>query len=131
MFAAMNFQNVLLALAMAASVVLAQDYVTCQTTDGSPNLAGCQDISTGFQQGADPGCAQAYGSGCSNVVSNNEGCTFTLCMQDGTSPQCTDPASAGKFTQQLIDQCGSNGKVGGYYHQDLGSGHYLNYEFTA
>ena len=128
--AAMFATTLMLTVSLAATVALADDYVKCETTDGSPNLKGCQDLSTGFQQGADPDCAQPYGSGCRTTASNNEGCAFVLCMQDGTEPQCSDPASAGKFTQQLIDQCGKDGKVGGYYHQDLGDGHYLNYEFT-
>ena len=118
-----------LAVALAATAALADDYVKCETTDGSPNLKGCQDLSTGFQQGADPDCAQPYGSGCRTTASNNEGCAFVLCMQDGTEPQCSDPDSAARFTQALIDQCAKDGKVGGYYHQDLGDGHYLNYEF--
>ncbi|EJD41977.1 hypothetical protein AURDEDRAFT_168971 [Auricularia subglabra TFB-10046 SS5] len=99
---------------LTAATVIADDYIKCETTDGSPSLNGCQAISTGFQQGADPDCAQPYGSGCQTTVTNNLGCAFVLCMQDGTEPQCSDPDSAGRFTQQLIDQCASGDKVGGY-----------------
>ncbi|KAL1739489.1 hypothetical protein HDZ31DRAFT_49309 [Schizophyllum fasciatum] len=119
-----------LAIALAATVVIAEDYVKCETTDGSPDLANCQTISNAFKHGADSYCAQPYGSGCRTNGEVNKGCAFVLCMQDGTEPQCSDPESAGKFTQQLIDKCAKDGKVGGYYHQDLGDGHYLNYEFT-
>ncbi|KAL1747139.1 hypothetical protein HDZ31DRAFT_32631 [Schizophyllum fasciatum] len=120
----------MLAVALAATAVVADDYVKCETTDASPSQNGCQTITDGFKEGADPYCAQPYGSGCRKNASNNLGCAFVLCMQDGTEPQCSDPASAAKFTQALIDQCAKDGKVGGYYHQDLGDGHYLNYEFT-
>ncbi|KAL1663054.1 hypothetical protein GGF50DRAFT_57753 [Schizophyllum commune] len=119
-----------LAFAFTVTAVLADDYVHCETSDASPPVSSCQHIADGFAQGADPDCAQPYGSGCRTVVSNNLGCSFVLCMQDGTSPQCSDPASAAKFTKALIDQCAKDGKVGGYYHQDLGDGRYLNYEFT-
>ncbi|KAJ6468094.1 hypothetical protein C8R47DRAFT_1151788 [Mycena vitilis] len=117
-------------LVLGIALTVADDYIKCETSDGSPPVKGCQDIVDGFKEGADPDCAQPYGSGCRNTGGNNEGCAFVLCMQDGTEPQCSDPASAATFTQKLIDQCASNGKVGGYYHQDLGHGHYLNYEFV-
>ncbi|KIY72563.1 hypothetical protein CYLTODRAFT_388364 [Cylindrobasidium torrendii FP15055 ss-10] len=126
----MFIQKALSILALAVVSVIADDYIKCETTDGSPSLNGCQTIADGFAQGADPDCAQPYGSGCRKVVTNNLGCSFSLCMQDGTEPQCSDPASAASFTQQLIDKCKSGDKVGGYYHQDLGDGHYLSYEFT-
>ncbi|KAJ6561948.1 hypothetical protein B0H19DRAFT_1219874 [Mycena capillaripes] len=122
-------QQLFAILALGVALVFADDYVKCETSDGSPPVSGCQLIVDGFKEGADPGCAQPYGSGCQNEGGNNAGCAFVLCMQDGTEPQCSDPASAATFTQKLIDQCASNGKVGGYYHQDLGDGHYLNYEF--
>ncbi|KAL1680982.1 hypothetical protein EV122DRAFT_288286 [Schizophyllum commune] len=119
----------MLTVSLAATAALADDYVKCETTDGSPSVTSCQLIADGFAQGADPDCAQPYGSGCRNHGGNNGGCSFVLCMQDGTEPQCSDPDSAARFTQALIDQCAKDGKVGGYYHQDLGDGHYLNYEF--
>ncbi|KAL1698407.1 hypothetical protein EV121DRAFT_160881, partial [Schizophyllum commune] len=106
-----------------ASTVLADDYVKFETSDASPPLDQRQTISDSFKQGADPDCAQPYGSGCRTVVGGGGGaCNFVLSMQDGTEPQCSDPDSAGRFTQQLIDQCASGGKIGGYYHQDLGGG---------
>ncbi|KAL1737656.1 hypothetical protein HDZ31DRAFT_51963 [Schizophyllum fasciatum] len=122
--------KLILTIASVVTVAVAEDYVKCETTGASPALAGCQALADGYRDGADPGCAQPYGSGRRTNAHNNMGCAFVLCMQDGTTPQCSDSASAGKFTQELIDKCAKDGKVGGYYHQDLGDGHYLNYEFV-
>ncbi|KAL1746920.1 hypothetical protein HDZ31DRAFT_72566 [Schizophyllum fasciatum] len=126
----MQFKTLFTTLALAFAAVSAEDYVKCETSDVSPPVGACQTLTDGFKGGADPDCARPHGSACHTSVSNNMGCAFELCQQKGTQPQCSDPASAAKFTQQLIDECASNGKVGGYYHQDLGDGHWLHYQFV-
>ena len=118
----MPYKTLICAAAVFSTAVFADDYVKCETADASPPLDQCLTISASFKQGADPDCARPYGSGCRTVVSGGGGtCNFVLCMQD----ECSDPASAGQ-----IDQCASDGKVGGYCHQDLGGGKYLIHEFV-
>ncbi|KAL1754001.1 hypothetical protein FB107DRAFT_216641 [Schizophyllum commune] len=130
MFSAKYF----IALSLACTVILAQDYIQCETSDASPSANGCQTLVDGFKGGADPSCARPHGSGCHSLDGPGSGntldCSFVLCQQKGTQPQCSDPASAADFTQKLIDKCAKDGKVGGFYHQDLGDGHWLNYEFV-
>ena len=133
----LTLTTIAVAAAIIGNGVLAQcpaaGQVVCQTSSGSPDVSDCTTVASEGSNPGGVGCGQAYGSGCYTDVTVGA-CSGVLCQNDGTSPVCLAQASCeGTYWQMLLDQCQSNGKVGGYVNvpDADGSGNYLNFEFTT
>jgi hypothetical protein len=107
--------------------------ITCQTTDGSPPAADCQQaikMMTGIK---DCHYLNPKGSGCAGIYTYGQ-CQVAVCIDDGLEP--TDPAveigSAVTQLQELFDQCQNGGRVGGIYNFDaLPNGRCLNQGYNG
>lgn len=112
----------------------AADAPVCETSDASPSSQDCQNSPfTSVPDNYAGGCAQPYGSGCHNDGSYAS-CQLVFCQDDESDstaicfPEDQTHCIA-DYVQQLIDQCSSNGKVGGYVHVPMGD-NYINVELV-
>jgi len=144
MFAKKAIQFAALFSALNIMACSAQDCgtpeVTCETSDASPDWKDADSLNEFWREVAsgsedscgDAGCAQPHGSGCHQPWGDGGGTTATiaLCQDDSSSstPVCGDCRCIGGYFQAVLDQCESNGKVGGYAHVAYGD-NYINYEF--
>ena len=104
----------------------------CQTRDASPLVTDCE---TQFGPEVDnlaDACAQPYGSGCRGTGAPYGTCEQVYCQEDSSASTVVclpydQTHCLGIWTQQLIDQCQSNGKVGGHVHVPQGD-NYMNVE---
>ena len=113
--------------------------VTCETSDGSPNFDDANTAmgywrelqSNTADSCGDAGCAQPYGSGCHDQGGTFKTAQIVLCQDDSSASnaECADCTCVAGYLQAVLDQCESNGKVGGYAHVDRG-GNYINFEFV-
>lgn len=139
----MHFKSLLVAGALfmvgASAVDCATPEIHCETSDASPSYDDAVNAAeywkqiqgSGKDSCGDAGCAQPHGSGCNSEGGTYGSAQIVLCQDDSSAsiPQCADCRCIYSYLKPLLDQCQSNGKIGGYAHVDMG-GNYINYEFV-